>query len=189
MTKNQTLSKEDIAFLQDFKNERLTQDNLATASPVYWGIMDYEWRPTDENLGERTAIFCFDLNEDNSKTVDEMAKIVLDYIHKEGKGVYLTENDFEKLETADSTTDVDVVTDIMSTLGLQYVTCEEAYASYIRTNALFFTQKDADEWLKANKHNCTGNAHTYAMYGGYSSEVSRLFKILEQTDWSQLDTK
>lgn len=189
MTNNQPLSKEDIQFLQAFKNERLTQDNLATASPVYWGIMDYEWRPTHDDIGERTAVFCFDLHEDHSQTAEELAKSLLDYIDGDFLDSKLTWAHYEQLQSADSDTDVAALTDIMDKLNLQYIVCSEAYESYIRRNALFFTQKDADDWLKANKHNCTGDAHTYAMYGGYSNEVSRLFKILEQTDWSQFDAE
>lgn len=151
--------------------------------------MDYEWRPTDENLGERTAIFCFDLDEDNSRTVEEMAATVLEHVRDNELKSRLTNKQITQLETADHTADAETLTDIMDTLELQYVACEESYESYIRKNAIFFTQKDASTWLEANKHNCTSDAHTYAMYGGYSDEVSRLFKILEQTDWSQLDAK
>lgn len=189
MTNNQPLSKDDIQFLQAFKNERLTQDNLATASPVYWGIMDYEWRPTNDDLGEREVIFCFTLNEDRAQTVEELAESLREYIDGDFLDSKLTWDHYEQLQATDADTELALLTEILDRLDLVYDRYVETNEAYIRQNALFFTQKDADEWLEANRHNCTGNAHTYAMYGGYSSEVSRLFNILEQTDWSQLTAK
>ena len=49
------------------------------------------------------------------------------------------------------------------------------------------TLREAKEHLEKNKHNYNNTAKPYAMTAWRSPQVERLYEIIQNTDWSELD--
>ena len=54
----------------------------------------------------------------------------------------------------------------------------------IKEDTLFLTRKECDKHIKENMHHYN-KPYSYSMTAWRSPQVERLFKILENTDWSE----
>lgn len=51
------------------------------------------------------------------------------------------------------------------------------------SNTFFMTKRECHEHIQANKHHYSATAHPYAMTAWRSSQVGRLWKLLQDVDW------
>lgn len=199
-----SLSKEDIEFLKELQKEMNTQDNCGTANPRYWGIKGVE-RIYHIEPSEADGFELYD--SDGCDTVGETLEEVWEYI-EENILPEVSENDGIEYKVVDnigifgntkgiSYIDEDGEEQILEDLeDIQEWLDEHGYSEYkliyyklvskIYENAIFLTEKDACEHLKANAHHYDSTAHTYCLCGWRSPRFERLIKILSTTDFDEL---
>ena len=59
--------------------------------------------------------------------------------------------------------------------------------NYIVPNTMFLTKQDAKDHIKLYGYNYTKDVHTYAMTALRSPSVEKLYKVIQETDWDELD--
>jgi hypothetical protein len=67
----------------------------------------------------------------------------------------------------------------------QYQVCNYRDREEIVQNTFFLTLRECREHIEANKHHYT-KPHSYAMTAWRSPQVSKLYEILEKTDWENV---
>jgi hypothetical protein len=166
MKKKIKVSKEDYEFLKECKNLLNTQDNRATANPIYC-IQDVE------------KVYYVDGNEDGCIWVDKSEPE--NYFHsiEEIKERYESgcgEIDFDCEDEDNVTVNIDGMIDRFEKIG--YVN-----QKVIKEGATFsFFEKDAKDHLKGNHYHYTGKAITYACSSWRSPLMNRLRKLLMELD-------
>lgn len=181
------MNKEQVEFLKELQHEMRTQDNVGQASPRFWVVGDYKWRLVPEGYGEKTTIFCFDLNEDRSFTheewVDELLSYLDDWQDDQPKAVEwmdelkLISKGERELETT--------VEEVLDEIGCEYTIHEEEREHIVHPNTFFLTLKEAKEHILNNAHHYGQDAHPYAMTAWRSPQVEQLYNMLETIDWDQ----
>lgn len=181
------MMNETLEFLKALQKEMVTQDNDSQANPRFWVVGDYEWRVAAEGCGERTGYFCFDLCENRTLTLRELA----DELHE-----HLEEDENEDLDYAnlkeyedDSWELTDLVEDLLDDLGYDYTKHEESFEHIIHPNTFFLTKSEAKKHIELNHYHYSSKAHTYAMTAWRSPQVEKLYAILEETNWDALNDK
>lgn len=173
------MRQESIRFLNELKSELNTQDSVYQAQPRFWVIMDYKWVVAPEGCGERTAIFCFELNEDHSIDINDIGEELAGHIEDnelEDETNYF--NGELNLDSLKQEKDIDKLESILEELGLGYQINEEVFEGFVAPNTFFLTIKEAKEHLAANHYHYNPNAHVYAMTAWRSPEVEKLLTIL-----------
>jgi len=136
-------SKETIV---KFLTAMSTQDNRATAFPIYYVIRTAEWMVTDEGYGYG----------DNSDSGDRQR---IRYVNNDCHEDVITEEEYDKLPE-DLTEEQRASEDLFDQMTQEDYTrhCE---ARIWREKGLFLTETDAKEHLRLNAYHYSKDAHTY----------------------------
>lgn len=198
------MNKEDIKFLNDLKNEMLTQDTCCQANPRFWVIRQEERIYWCDNVVSN-GFFIFDNNK---------AEIIFEGDNKDIPN-YLISLVNELYENGDIDCNLEEV-NVYSFGGIEidfkfngncYTICDEIDLEYflkrcldmdvelgyyqenyiIQYDTFFMTLREAKEHLEKNKHHYNSTAKPYAMTAWRSPQVERLYEIIQNTDWSELD--
>lgn len=184
------MNKEQVEFLKELQEEMRTQDHVGQASPRFWAVGDYKWQPVADGHGEKTTIFCFDLNEDRSFTHEEMVEELVSYLEDWSEERPEAEGWIKELKLA-SEGDLHLeltVEEVLDGIGYDYSVQEEACNHFTRPDTFFLTLREAKEHIKRNAHHYSAKAHPYAMTAWRSPQVEKLYGILETVDWSQVES-
>lgn len=203
------LNAEDVAFLKDLAKEMRTQDSLYTAAPRYFGLMDDVTVWGNEDSYDSTVLIVDD-DRSGIKTVDEALESLARHLNRwlesapldtefvvAGKSIQYgslivgpASSLSDVLDMADT-----VVKDICK--HFYWAKAErkdvwDAELAYTRKeqrivrDALFLTQRGAQDYLKKNENAHSPNCHSYCMTAYKSPEVEHLFDILESVDWDKV---
>lgn len=185
------MKQEDKEFLKQLQHEMLTQDHVCQANPRFWVVMqtvrDY-WVDDDYNgiciydTYDSERIFEGDLDDPEliswlKEEFDVIEKIEcyngwIDIICKDEKGYYISdihniENFFEEYD------------------AVRYNVCYYRDREEIVPNTMFLTLRECKEHIERN-HYHYNKPHSYAMTAWRSPQVSRLYEILENTNWDNV---
>jgi hypothetical protein len=181
---------EDKEFLKSLQHEMLTQDTVCQANPRFWVVMqtvrDY-W--VDDNI-DGIAIF----DQDACETVFEgELQDIVDWIKEEFDVVTKCEYGgcFLEITCEDENeyyiSDISEIRDFLEEYSPKtYSVCNYRNRSEIVENTMFLTLRECKEHIERNKHHYNSTAHSYAMTAWRSPQVSRLYEILEKTDWENI---
>ena len=197
--KKHPMTKEDLDFLKDLQKEMNTQDSVCQADPRYWTIAG-----TKKEYGyDEDSADGFEIYHDESMVAESMEKLAKyiqdnllpfsDYDEDEDQEDEVTYNSRYK--------DIDIVTaDDDVTLSSPEEAVEwlnekgfEFSLSYYKNKwttypgTIFLTHKDALEHLKNNSHHYSDDAHPYAYTAFRSASIEKLYIILQEVDWNQLE--
>lgn len=188
------LSKEDLEFLQELKNEMNSQNTFGQADPRYWTIRQNEKIYHIES-GEADGVSISDI--DNIETVFEGSVTrFCEWLDK-----------FEFLEASQDCSghievkfladdeitnetfcfDEEGLSEILEYIGDRKNT-GYAYTFYmntkeIKSSTMFITLKDCKDHLASNYYHYDESAHPYAMTAWRSPSVERLYEIIKKTDF------
>jgi hypothetical protein len=180
------VKKEDIEFLKQLKQEMLTQDTVCQASPRFWVVMqsvrDY-WVDDDIN-----GICIYDIEAAESAFEGDMEGLAV-WIKEEFDAVKKCECDNGYLEIVCEDeneffiTDISEIKDFLEEYAAgQYSICNYRDREEIAKDTFFLTIRECKEHIDAN-HYHYNKPHPYAMTAWRSPQVSRLYDILEKTEW------
>ena len=173
------ISKEDLHFLKQLKEDMLNGNNCCQAHPRFWMIMDYEDRPVPEDYGGEYKIIW----DSECYTVDKMIAELLTYKNE------LDEEKQEEFENSLSwCEDLDEIRRVVNEYDL--VDLSDCYEVYLkstpfisRLTGAFLTKEDAEAYLKANHYHHSPKAHTYALTGFRNPRFEKLLDIILNNDW------
>lgn len=183
------MNKEDIEFLKELQHEMLTQDTVCQASPRFWVVMqtvrDY-W--VDDDID---GICIYDTDASENVYEGEIENLV-DWIKNEFDTVQKCEYDNGYLEIVCEDeneffiTDISEIKDFLEEYASgQYSVCCYRDREEIAQDTMFLTLRECKEHIQVN-HYHYNKPHSYAMTAWRSPQVSRLFKILENTNFDEL---
>lgn len=163
--------------------DKLNQDKSSTqASPVYYGILDYQQLPASEYRYDDIQLYDIDTCE--TLTAQEFFDEADDdqkhewYIDYSNTGIDMDDEGHTYIESEDTFTDY--VQD-----NFPYIKMYVQDVSFISLDCMFLTREDAETYLRANKHNFTSRAHTYAMTAYRSHRYAKLLKSIQNIDWDK----
>lgn len=160
--------------LNDNRQKEKTQ-----RSPVYYGILDYEWRTCREGDGETYGV-C-DADNCENMLIEEFAEIhkkdIIRYQNRENR-LIIDEN------TADIIDTEELINYINNTMPCSY-TYDVQLVPFIAKDKLFLTREDAEAYLASHKHNHHPKAHSYAMTAQDSPTYEKLLDILMHIDFEK----
>lgn len=188
------LNKEDIEFLKDLQNEMLTQDKCGTISPRYWVVMqDVKEYGYEEECADGCELYS---GEDSEiYTLDECYDLVDEYLYNNyGENNYEIEKDnfctiIVDIKSIDKQINFYDIEDIKCFLNKEYGYEKYDTAYYCNferqvENTMFLTLEDCKRHIELNRYHYN-NPRPYCCTAWRSPRVERLFKILENTDWSE----
>lgn len=187
------MKKEDIEFLNELKNEMLSQGETWQPDPHFWTVMqevkNYNIQNGDEDDieiikdGEKVC-------EGNLENINEWLKEFIkdndietkEYIYyKNGHFINITflEGNSYIIENAE-----DLIS-VLNDIGYD----DYSFVTYkireeIVPNTLFLTKKECENHIKANGYHYT-NPKPCAMTAWRSPQVKKLFDIIKNTDWNE----
>lgn len=178
---------EDIQFLTELQKELQYQsehDNDIQAAPRFWTVGDYQWQVAAEGCGEEVR-FRLPNRDDYEATYDSLIEEIKELLEEE-------DNEFEPdaIEAFNDVYDVDSLLDWIKEHYDEDADMYEVTKEHIiRENTMFLTKAEAKRHIETNHYHYTSEAHTYAMTAWRSPQVGRLWKILENFDWSKIEVK
>lgn len=201
-TEKRELSHGDIEFLLQLQHEMNTQDTTCTADPRFWVIKGsekvrdnddpdgYDLFVDGQEVATGTAEACEYLNKeilpdcdvDKSECRIE-ALPLLDFfefvLHYKG---YDGEDDHDYM-------DVDDLNEFLKDNGYEDTQLVGfSIKPVVYPGTMFITEKAAREHLERNYYHYSDDAHTYCMCAWRSPDVERLWKILREVKWDELQT-
>jgi len=178
-------SNEDIQFLIDLQKELQYQseyDNDIQAAPRFWAVGDYEWRVVAEGCGEEVR-FRLPQRDDYEATYNSL----VDEIKEQIENIEFAPEAVEAFEDVhDDESLLDWIKEYYDEEADMY---EVTKTHIVRQDTLFITKQEAKDHIKANHYHYTDEVHTYAMTAWRAPQVERLWKILENFDWSKVEIK
>lgn len=182
------MNKDTIEFLKELQHEMLTQDTVCQADPRFWVVkhkvrvygIDYEFDFDGREVVCNGEIVASNLSElyDYLEDHHEEYSMTFDNEHV----VINTNQDDEHL--------IDSMEELLDFMyeELGYLKDEVYLAHYrdeyrIVENTMFLTLRECKEHIKANSYHYR-EPHPYAMTAWRSPQVEKLFKIIQETDWS-----
>jgi hypothetical protein len=143
-----------------------TQDNRATAFPIYYVIRTAEWMITDEDYG------CGDGGDSGSC---QRIRYVCNDCHEE----VISEEEFNKLpETEEDLTDEQRDSEDQADQMTQEDYTRHCEARIWREKGLFLTDTDAKEHLRRNSYHYSKDAHTYVHHVWRAPELEEFLLAL-----------
>lgn len=187
------MNKEDIKFLKDLQHEMLTQHTIGQADPRFWVVMQtIRQYGVDSDYGIDGTIITSCDDGVLVRDADNMQE-VFDWL-VEGFGVdckfddgfiYINHED----ENEDILSDADDVIDYLKGIGYdRYSIVNYRDNEEIVQDTMFLTYRECKEHIERNSYHYN-EPHPYAMTAYRSPQVERLYKILKQTNWSELEVK
>jgi hypothetical protein len=171
--KNISLSQEDYDFLKDLSHELKTQTNDGNAQPVYWGIMESQFRATPDDWGSETRI-----NIEGEEYTLEQA---VDHI----TGSIETGLESEAWKDVDKEDSYEVVRFAEEWFGWHcgtYDVIEEEVLT--RDTGAFLTKRAAKEYVERFGYNHK-KPRTYALTAYRNFELEHLLNILKKINFSE----
>lgn len=182
------MKQEDKKFLKELQQEMLTQDTVGQANPRFWVVMqtvrDY-W--VDDDID---GICIFDTYASESVFEGELENLS-EWIKEEFDVVQKCEydNGFIEIVCEDGNEFYGNYIEIKNFLDEyssgQYSICYYRDREEIAQDTMFLTLRECKEHIEANKHHYK-KPHSYAMTAWRSPQVTRLYEILEKTDWENI---
>lgn len=180
-TRNIVLAEEDAKFLEDLRQELLTQPTDGNRDPRFWGVIeDYREWGYDSECADGWGVFddswnmCCNVGE-----VDDLQSVLNELTDPNSYG-------FAKEDFTGCTTPEDVVEQANHQLGKD----DPFSVSYYQTQRkvsekhIFLTKKACNAYIKQYGYNHT-RPSTYVMTAERCPEYERLLKILKTTQWSE----
>ena len=183
------MNKSDIEFMKNLQEEIKTQDTVCQADPRFWVVMqtvrDY-WVDDDTD-----GICIYDTDSSESAFEGELSELA-DWIKEDFDDVIKKcEYDRGFLEIIckdDNKYLIDNITEIKDFLEEydvgRYSICNYRDRQEIVQNTMFLTIRECEEHIKQNNYHYN-KPHTYAMTAWRSPQVERLYKIIQNTEWSE----
>jgi len=173
-----------IDFLKELQAELQTQEIDSQASPRFWVVGDYRWVPTALDYCDEYHFHIPGEEFDGplEKLLDRMDEDALSELSDEARERFaeITESEPDEDEVFRwATRHLDENTEL--------IPVREEH--FIRSNTFFLTKKEAQAHIDGNRHHYTSKVHTYAMSALRAPTVSRLWGLLENFDWDQLNKK
>ena len=183
------LNKEDIKFLKELQHEMLIQDTYCQASPRFWVVQQkVRTYGVDEDYGIDGTVIVD--NEDPEAQIDLNNKEeILDFFRECLKINCKLEDGIIILEEDDLLYDnKDIIECIENNYGYRYYITNYKDEYQIVENTFFLTLRECKEHIERNHYhyNCP---RPYVMTAWRSPQVERLYKILAETDWSELENE
>ena len=198
------MNKEDVKFLNDLKNEMITQDTCCQANSKFWVIGQKEriyWCDNRVSNG----FFIFD-NDKSEMIFEGDIKDIPKYIISLVNELYENGDIDYNLEDVNVYSFGGIEIDFKFN-GNCYTICDEIDLKYflrrclsmdvdlgyykdnhvMQENTFFMTLREAKEHLEKNKYHYNNTAKPYGMTAWRSPQVERLYEIIKNTDWSELD--
>ena len=168
------IKKGDLQFLIDLQTKLKYQeehDNDYQAAPRFWVVAENKREyGIDPDYGDGEVVCCVD-----GGTWDTPE----DFID------YLVDNEYISRDDIETNNEYDFkeIFDILDSSNFYTCGYRDNY-DVIAPNTMFLTKDSAKKHIELNHYHYS-QPHTYAMTAWRSPEVERLFKILEETDWSE----
>lgn len=184
------MKQEDKEFLKQLQHEMLTQDHVCQASPRFWVVMqtvrDYWVEDDVDDICIYDTYGCervFEGELDNPELVNWL-KEEFDIIEK----IEYDNGYIEIVCEDESEYFIDSMSEIKDFLEYydqdRYNVCYYKEREEIAQNTMFLTLRECKEHIERN-HYHYNKPHFYAMTAWRSPQVSRLYEILENTDWEK----
>lgn len=171
------MKKEDIEFLENLRQELISQDTDYTANPRFWMIKEIKYQPTSEEFADIHTIFD-KVRQYEYENEEEFKKgLIEDYIY--------TEEELEHIVKAvtDSYDDlVQCVNEEINEDRYEYHYWREICA--LSENSMFLTKRECKEHIEANSYHYS-KPFSYCMCAWRSPQVEKLINILTQYDWKE----
>lgn len=185
------MKKEDREFLKELQYEMLTQDTVGQADPRFWVVMQtVRQYGVDSDYGIDGTIItsCDDGDlEINADNMEEVFNWLIENFEIDCKFVngiiYINNEDEDILSDAD-----DVISYLESEGYDRYSIVNYRDNEEIVQNTMFLTLRECREHIERN-HYHYNKPHPYAMTTWRSPQVERLYKILQETNWDELEVK
>lgn len=167
------MKKEDMEFLKKLQKEMLTQDNYGEAPPRFWAVMTKRriYWVHDDIHGHEIVLD----GESIGESVEEAISYMKEYFDESGLKI----EEWEKCST---------IFDFVDTLEKEgWVIDAVPYRDIdvIAENTFFLTLEECKKHIELNKYHYI-EPYPYCMTAWRSSQVERLFSILESTNWDEL---
>lgn len=204
-TPKRPCAQDDIEFLMSLQQTMRTQNDFGNASPVWWGIMSYEYRTASINDDVSRVIVYDSGNSEALSTVEFVERMASsltdDGVNDDGvrdwfssRGVAVERNTCGKwcADAQDCANlfpgDLDeMLSDTECYPPIVYdVICYETRAPVLVRGPMFLTHAACEKHLAENGHHYDPDAHPYAMTAWRSPETSRLWEILANVDFESL---
>ena len=201
------MNKEDIEFLKNLQHEMITQDTVGQADPRFWVVQEMKkdygieegfedgWEINNENF-ETVAYyeeeFCKYINDTYEYELSDKNMVIkyddcCDYMLILDKEEYEETNDADNciMESVGIKEFIDWIKDNLD-VDYYIIYYKEEYKTVPDT--MFLTLKECREHIQRN-HYHYNNPRPYAMTAWRSPQVERLYKILQNTNWEELEVK
>lgn len=171
-----------LRFLTELQRDLLEDRRTETtqADPIYYGILDVHEFVTDKDRCDNRVLVCDDGDIDPQTVIEEELIDVSLVNEMLDEGILDTDDD-DRLRVADADAFLDFVEeneDGIDAISVAYI----AYDEVIKPDAMFLTRKDAEAYLRDNRHHYTGKAKTYAMTACRSHRYETLIEMLRTID-------
>lgn len=183
------MKKEDMEFLKSLQQEMLTQDTVCQADPRFWVVMqtvrDY-WIEDDTD-----GISIYD-TYDAEVSFEGDLDIISDWLNKKFPELKCTYDGYSlniicEDETEYEISDIDEIRGFLKEYeGDRYSVCQYKDREEIVENTMFLTLRECKEHIERNGYHYN-KPHTYAMTAYRSPQVERLYKILQNTNWEEIN--
>lgn len=193
------MKKEDIEFLNELKNEMLSQDKNYGVNTCFWAVMqevkDYSY--SIPHKGEEDGV---EIIKDGEKVCDGNLKSISEWLKK-----FLEDNDIEinnyiydeynnviKIDRIKFDGYCNIIEDAEDLL--HYLEEEFGYEDYeiatykirkeIVPDILFLTKNSCEKFLQAYGYRYN-NPNPCAIRWGENAQIKKLFNIIKNTDWDK----
>ncbi len=200
------LTSEDVAFLKDLQHEMNTQNTVGQASPRFWVVRDIvrEYGCT-EDYSHGSELYC--CNGEKIEKFDDFVRNLKDVLEKSGGNYEVTFSDEDDkgviiMKIEDIAGDEVLrymefsLSDLVKELVSDEVISDDTFERInykdvprICESTLFLTLKECKEYIDKYYYNYTENVHSYAMTAYRSSQIERLYDVLENVDFEKLVVK
>lgn len=185
------MNKEDIKFLKDLQQEMLTQDCVCQANPRFWVVMQtVRQYGVDSDYGIDGSIITSIEDGDLGIDADDM-KEIYDWLIEnfevdckfEDGFIYINNEDEDILSDSD-----DIINYLESEGYDRYSIVNYRDNEEIVQDTMFLTYRECNEHIERNSYHYN-KPHPYSMTAYRSPQVERLYKILQETNWDELEDK
>ncbi len=204
-TPKRAATSDDIEFLANLQETMRTQDDFGQASPAWWGIMSYEYRPAAA-CDEVSRVVTYEDGDYEYLSVVEFVELIATKLSDEDvddEGVrdwFFTRNvTIERGADGKWHADADDCTVLFSNDLEEMLADPECYPEFcydavcyetlepvIVRGPMFLTHAACEKHLAENHYHYHPNAHPYAMTAWRCPETARLWEILENVDFESM---
>lgn len=185
------MNKEDKEFLKDLQHIMLTQDTVGQADPRFWVVRHLVRTYGIENGYDITGSSIVHEGESIADNLEELCEYIkstfedkeinIKYIN-DGTVEYAILNDDIKFFSINDL--VEYIEQEFDYDDISIVNYKDAYQ--IAEDTMFLTLEECEKHIKTNWYHYK-KPHPYAMTAWRSPQVERLFKILQNTNWDDIN--